>query len=75
MIDLATDRVTAEDQRNHARKRVETEQEQVDKCEAAAKQLEEEYEVCFCLPFISDIIDPFEVVGKASIQLLRWKQV
>ena len=46
MIDITGDRVSAEDKVNAARNKVTAEQNQVCIYEAAAKQLEEEYEVC-----------------------------
>ena len=46
MIDITGDRVSAEDKVNAARNKVTAEQNQVRIYEAAAKQLEEEYEVC-----------------------------
>lgn len=70
MIELAGDRVTADDQLKKARERVEAEQKVVKFCEAEAKQLEKEYEVRFCSLLSRTVLTIPLVVGKASVQLL-----
>ena len=70
MLDLVGDRVAAEEQVQQARARVKTEREHVGTWEAAAKQLEEEYEVRCCTYLSRTALNIPLVMGKTSVQLL-----